>query len=67
MCDSVENEYIATYVAMYSFSTESHFLRDGRILIYDQYRYYHFLEKQESHDAKSRENNTMGGQGSGRK
>ena len=50
---------------MYSFSTESHMPRDGRILIYDQYRYYHFLEKQENDDAKLSKNNTMEGQGSG--
>ena len=54
-----------TYVAMYSFSTESHVPRDDRFLFYDPDRYYHFLKKQESHDAKLRKNSTMGVQGSG--
>ena len=61
---------------MYSVSTESHMpnlnnltsreQERGAVLIYDQYRYYHFLEKQDSHDTKSRKNINMGGQGSGR-
>ena len=37
--------YLHTYVAMYSFSTESHMPRDMPFLIYDQYRYYHFFIK----------------------
>ena len=62
---------------MYSVSTESHMpnrgnltLRNqerGAVLIYDQYRYYHFLEKQDSHDAKSRGKSTVRRQRSGRK
>ena len=40
-----KNKSLHTYVAMYSVSTESHMPRDGPFLIYDQYRYYHFLKK----------------------
>ena len=44
-CFFSKNNSLHTYVDMYSISTESHMPRDGRILIYDPYRYYHFFKK----------------------
>ena len=69
-----------TYMDMYSISTESHMPRDGGILIYDLYRYYHFSSKESVNVNKFIDETTkkkkrskldkriskMGGPGSGR-
>ena len=54
-CFFSKNNSLHTYVGMYSISTESHMPRDMPFLFYDQYRYYHFLEKQDNHTGLSRQ------------
>ena len=51
-------DYLHTYVAMYSVSTESHMPRERRFFCYDPYRYYHFLEKRVNLTGPFRQNKT---------